>query len=170
MKLGTVKATVAMADKIGYIQAKSWQAAYKGIVPAEYLATFTSEKRADIFRKVMPARSEEFYLFSTHDQPSGMAILGKARDEDLPDTTGEISAIYFLPDAWGTGCSVPAIWFCLTRLRELGYAQVILWVLKDNPRARRFYEKAGFHFDGAIKEINIGKPLIELRYSFTFPS
>lgn len=170
MKLDTVRATVAMADKIGYIHAKSWQAAYKGIVPAEFLDTFTSEKRADIFRKVIPTRSEEFYLFSRDTQPIGMAILRKARDEDLPDTTGEISAIYFLPDSWGTGYSDQAISFCLTRLRELGCMQVILWVLEANQRACRFYEKSGFHFDGSKKEINIGKPLIEIRYSFTFPA
>lgn len=31
---------------------------------------------------------------------------------------------------------------------EKGYRCVILWVLEKNERARRFYEKAGFAFDG----------------------
>jgi RimJ/RimL family protein N-acetyltransferase len=30
-----------------------------------------------------------------------------------------------------------------------GYLSVTLWVLRDNRRARRFYERAGFAPDGA---------------------
>ena len=43
-----------------------------------------------------------------------------------------------------------------TRLR-------ILWVLKGNGRAIRFYEKCGFRFDGAEKTQTIGSPVTELR-------
>lgn len=33
-------------------------------------------------------------------------------------------------------------------MRELGSAHAVLWVLRDNPRARAFYEKAGWALTG----------------------
>jgi RimJ/RimL family protein N-acetyltransferase len=48
---------------------------------------------------------------------------------------------------------------------ELGYLQVTLWVLDGNARARRFYEAAGFHPDGAVEEDDrSGFALREVRY------
>jgi hypothetical protein len=36
-------------------------------------------------------------------------------------------------------------------LRQAGFADAGLWVLEDNPRARRFYEASGWAADGATK-------------------
>jgi ribosomal protein S18 acetylase RimI-like enzyme len=57
-------------------------------------------------------------------------------------------------------------------LRELGYSEVILWVLEDNPRARRFYEREGWALDGSRKDDEfLGVPVTEVRYrrSLTSP-
>jgi hypothetical protein len=41
----------------------------------------------------------------------------------------------------------------------------ILWVLDDNPRARRFYELAGWAADGTAREIELfGFRFPEVRY------
>ena len=37
---------------------------------------------------------------------------------------------------------------CEEFLRDEGFTSAVLWVLRDNPRARAFYEKAGWHFTG----------------------
>jgi len=50
-------------------------------------------------------------------------------------------------------------------LRESGYREVILWVLEDNPRARRFYEREGWALDGGRKEDEfLGVQVTEVRY------
>jgi RimJ/RimL family protein N-acetyltransferase len=42
---------------------------------------------------------------------------------------------------------------------------VTLWVLRDNERARRFYERAGWSFDGTEKEdVVAGATVTEVRY------
>jgi hypothetical protein len=42
---------------------------------------------------------------------------------------------------------------------------VALWVLRDNVRARRFYERAGFIADGTEKAADlVGHQLREVRY------
>lgn len=170
MRVEAVRVTLDMAEELSYVQAMSWQQAYKGIVPDDFLAAFTPERRAESFRKAFPTRAEEFYLFRADGKAVGMAILGKARDEDLTDKTGEIHAFYFLPEVWGKGYAAQAMSFCFARLKELGYRQVVLWVLEENPRACRFYEKTGFTFDGLRKEILLGKSLLEIRYSLSLPA
>ena len=37
-------------------------------------------------------------------------------------------------------------------LRTSGFATASLWVLEDNPRARRFYEREGWARDGGRRE------------------
>ncbi len=37
---------------------------------------------------------------------------------------------------------------CEEFLRDEGFTSAILWVLRDNPRARAFYEKVGWHSTG----------------------
>jgi hypothetical protein len=50
-------------------------------------------------------------------------------------------------------------------LRALGHEQAVLWVLEDNPRARRFYEIAGWSPDGNKRVLEIfGFDVTEVRY------
>lgn len=46
-----------------------------------------------------------------------------------------------------------------------GYRRIMLWVLRGNERAIRFYERAGFTLDGEEKQVLIGTPNVELRMS-----
>lgn len=159
-----VRAGLAHADDIGYVHAASWHTAYKGIVPDEFLSNFTPENRSAVFRRVIPTRPEEFYIAYVDDKPAGMVILGGSNGSDADDLTGEIGALYFLPDYWGKGYGRRLMDFAVGRLKELGFEKVSLWVLEDNLRARRFYEKYGYTWDGTKKEINLGRPLVEMRY------
>jgi ribosomal protein S18 acetylase RimI-like enzyme len=60
---------------------------------------------------------------------------------------------------------------CISFLRSEGYPSAWLWVLRDNPRARTFYEKAGWTFTGGEKlwygpqtASPIPEPLTEVQY------
>ena len=55
--------------------------------------------------------------------------------------------------------------FALAELKIAGYKETTIWVLKDNMRGRRFYEKNGFIIDGMEMELEFGKPLKCLRYA-----
>jgi len=52
----------------------------------------------------------------------------------------------------------------LARSVAAGYSTVTLWVLRDNRRARRFYERAGFVPDGATNVLTGLGGIRELRY------
>ncbi|MEV4532285.1 GNAT family N-acetyltransferase [Asanoa sp. NPDC049518] len=106
----------------------------------------------------------------------GFVTIGPYRNHqdrtDLDPTVGEVLAIYLEPDRIGTGVGRELMRAALTELGQRGYKQVRLWVLEDNHRSRRFYEKAGFTPDGerATYEVVVPSdgdrvPLPELRYS-----
>ncbi|MGI8696197.1 MAG: GNAT family N-acetyltransferase [Mycobacteriales bacterium] len=82
-----------------------------------------------------------------------------------PAGAGEVWAIYVLPECLSTGVGRALMDAGLTRLAEQQLDPVLLWVLRDNQRARRFYERAGFAADGATHEFQIdGAALPEVRY------
>ena len=79
---------------------------------------------------------------------------------------GELYAIYVRPRHWGTGVGRELIAAGEERLRELGHREAHLWVLDDNPRARRFYEAAGWSTDGTRRTIELfGMEIPEVRYT-----
>ncbi len=159
------RATVEDASVLGYIHACAWQAAYAGIVPAELLAAFTPEKRAAVFREVLPVGPEAYYLFQADGRPAGFASLHGSHEASAPAGLGEVYAIYFHPDFWGTPVTSWGLHFCVERLQALGYTHAAIWVLEANIRARKFYEKHGFQYDGNSQMLMLGKSLQEIRYS-----
>lgn len=163
-KFKILRATLDHANDIGYVTALSWQAAYKSIVPYEFLSKFTPEKRSKKFKKVMLTRLEEHYVAYLDKAPIGTLVIGAALDKDASKSIGEVGAIYLLPEFWGKGYGKRLMDFGVTRLKEMGYKAITLWVLEENQRARSFYEKYGYMLDGAKKEISLGKPLFEVRY------
>ena len=49
-----------------------------------------------------------------------------------------------------------------------GFRTATLWVLEDNPRARRFYEREGWQLDGGRREgRHLDAPTLEVRYRIT---
>jgi ribosomal protein S18 acetylase RimI-like enzyme len=52
----------------------------------------------------------------------------------------------------------------LERAGAAGYACISLWVLKDNPRARRFYERAGFRETGDSQALDDLGGVLEVKY------
>jgi RimJ/RimL family protein N-acetyltransferase len=50
-----------------------------------------------------------------------------------------------------------------------GYSSATLWVLEENPRARRFYEREGWIRNGERRcEEFLGVTVAEVRYRITF--
>lgn len=160
-----IKADQSHAPLLGQVHAAAWQAAYRGIVPDRILSAFTPSARTAVFRSAMADSPIEYYLFQVSGVSAGLALLSRSHEQALPDTVGELYAIYFHPDFWGTAVTCLGMDFCMNRLQALGFHRVNLWVLAQNTRARRFYEKYGFSPDGRSKEIELGTTLQELCYT-----
>ena len=151
---------------IARVHTVTWQAAYAHVFPEEALAAIDVAAREEMWRAAIeepPPRSATFVAERNGDVV-GFAGVGAARDEDVPGA-GRVYAIYVAPQAWGTGAGAALMARAEDALRQLGFEEAILWVLDDNPRARRFYERSGWVLDGAEQhEEFFGQTIREVRY------
>jgi ribosomal protein S18 acetylase RimI-like enzyme len=147
------------AEAVARVHVETWQAAYAHVLPREGLERLSGERtarRAELHRRSPPIVAE------ADGEIVGFVSVGPGND---PDSDGELYAIYVHPDHWGAGFGRQLVQAGEERLRELGHSHAILWVLEDNPRARRFYELAGWTADGTARPIEIfGLHVPEVRY------
>ena len=126
-----------------YVHWKSWQETYPGMMDEAYLASRTLEKcEEQAFRW-----RDNLLVAKDGERVVGFIGYGAAGDA-LPET-GEIFALYVLGEYAGQGVGTALMNAALDRLAA--YPRVVLWVLKENKRAIRFYDKCGFRPDGTEK-------------------
>jgi GNAT superfamily N-acetyltransferase len=78
---------------------------------------------------------------------------------------GELYALYLLPAWWSAGVGRALMTSALDALRGDRYRRVVLWVLADNARGRRFYGRAGFTLDGGTNILTGLGGVLEVRYA-----
>ncbi|MEV7169495.1 GNAT family N-acetyltransferase [Streptomyces sp. NPDC093224] len=168
----TVRAmTGADIEAVSAIRVTGWRTAYAGVVPRTWLERMTVEEDARERRRRFasaPAGVYDLVAVDAGGAVVGWACLGSGPDEGAGGTgtrTGELYALYVLPALVGSGVGRALIEAVHARARELGLGRLLLWVLDDNARARRFYERAGYAADGAVQADEYdGVSLPEVRY------
>ena len=141
---------------------RSWQAAYEHVFGAERLAGIDLSRRQAMWERALADAARDVFVFEEDGRV--VAFVGSFPSRDA-DAEGELGEIYALPEAWGRGVGHALMTACVAALQERGYADAILWVLDENPRARAFYAREGWALDGAEKtEHFLGVTVRELRY------
>ncbi len=160
---------------------RSWQVAYRGIVPDEYLDSIDEAERveqwAQILRGEVPVGNLPLPLNIVAEDDGevvGFANVGAFRQPDEgsetprveADAPGELWAMYVTPERWGTGAGGALMAATIDELRAKRYDPAYLWVLTDNDRARRFYERQGWVCDDVSTTLEVlGNEIAEIRYS-----
>ena len=162
-------ATPADVPAIAAVRIRSWQAAYRGSVPQDYLDALDVD--AEISRRQdRPLDGQHVAEAGRGPWSAGCTSgrTGPTRASRCPARpAARSSAIYALPEFWGRGVGRRLLAYGLGELRRLGLRPVLLWVLVANERARRFYERAGFHADGPVVGFEVGgATLPEMRYRY----
>ena len=149
------------------IRVRGWQRAYRHVFPAADLDALPIDPERWRSRILVPPAGWSTVVCEDDARVVGFASTGPSRDED---EFGEVYAIYVDPDAWSTGAGRALMRSAEAALAD-DYRAALLWVLEDNPRARNFYERAGFAPDGARKaEERFGVRAAEVRYRKDFTS
>jgi ribosomal protein S18 acetylase RimI-like enzyme len=152
------------------VHIETWQAAYKGQLPDEFLDGMTSQleqRTAWWERMIASAADRRWTQFVAEDADSivGFATCGPAEGDDADPHVGQVYAIYVHPRGWRKGIGRQLFERAAEVLREAGYSTAVLWVLGTNTRARRFYEAAGWQPDGGTRSETRGEVVLhEVRY------
>ena len=153
------------AAAIADVHVLTWKAAYEHVFDAERLAGIGERRRTQWEGWLADPRPDwRFFVAEEDGRVLGFAWVGDSRDEP---GKGELFAIYVLPDVWGSGAGSALMTTALEAL--CSYSSATLWVLEDNPRARRFYEREGWILDGGRRDEELlGMTVAEVRYRISF--
>lgn len=130
------------AKAIADIHVATWQAAYQGVIPDDFLKAMTFEKRLAYWREAIEFSDPQILVAVDADKVIGFVGFDRSRDAGTKSTVGEIWALYITPEHWRQGAGL-ALWDgARDGLKDEGCTQVTLWVLVANERALQFYEQA----------------------------
>ncbi|GAA4319853.1 GNAT family N-acetyltransferase [Streptomyces venetus] len=165
--------TLADCDRVAEIRVGGWQSAYRGLIPQSYLDGLSVREDAER-RRTHLTRSDgsvvNLVAEGTGGEITGWACHGPYRDGEALTPDAELYALYVHPDRVGQGVGRALLTESVTRCSAAGHDRMLLWVLQENSRARRFYERAGFHADGAAEPFEVqGVTVPEVRYARTLP-
>ena len=118
--------------------------------PSDAIRTRWSEASADAARRTLIAVSGE--------EPVGAACVSAEWLEGL----------YVVPERWGTGLADSLHDRALDIVRALGSARCHLWVLEENGRARRFYERRGWLENGETRVVEYPPNPLDIGYTLDF--
>jgi len=156
---------------MGDLHVRSWQVAYRGIVPDAILDGMSIDGRRESWAWAVaqgiadPSREARIWIVEAAGHVVGLATTRPCADADVRPGTGELHSIYLAPEAWSRGLGAALLSRAVEDLRGRGYAPLVLWVIEANARGRRFYERTGWRPDGARQPIDFdGVPVDEIRY------
>jgi GNAT superfamily N-acetyltransferase len=158
------RATPADARSIADVHVRTWQAAYRHAFPAEVLDGLSVDERESQWREILETSPGPVWVAEDDSRVLGFAGAGASRTEE---DVAELYAIYVLPDAWGSGTAHGLMHAVVDWFIAEEYTTAMLWVLDDNPRARRFYEREGWRRDGERVETVRGFDVREALYRLT---
>ncbi|MES5818913.1 GNAT family N-acetyltransferase [Streptomyces sp. RG80] len=165
--------TSADCTRVAEIRVRGWQSAYRGLMPQPYLdALDVAEEAAHRRDRFRQADAGVVNLVAEQGgEVVGWAALGPYRDGERHTPDAELYAIYVHPGHYGGGLGHALLQESVRRCAAAGHTRMYLWVLEGNTRARSFYERAGFHADGAEEPFEVaGVAVPEVRYVRELPS
>ena len=157
---------------MGSVQVRAWQAAYRGLMPDEYLDGLVPAEREAMWANAFdqPRHGQLIFVVEEGGAVRGFAAAGPEGMRAEETATGELYAINIDPSSWGRGLGGLLLRAVEGVLQGSGYLQAVLWVLPGNDRAISFYQRAGWTADGSEKEADaLGVAVREVRYRRQFP-
>lgn len=142
------EATRADAAAIARLHLDNWRIAYRGIVPDTTLDAITEESRFAHWDDVLATEDGAEFVYVAEDdggQIIGIASGGPELSGD-PQYRGELYVLHVRPETQGQGVGRALMRAVATRLAADGITTLLVWMLRENHPARRFYGAMGGHY------------------------
>ncbi len=143
-------AVAADAADIARIYIATWRATYHGIVPDRVLDDMDLGRETRDWRRTIARRDARHHVSVAErgeDGVVGFATFGAER-VGHGRRRGEIHTLYVLPRHQRGGHGRRLVADAAEQMLADGFGDAVLWVLKENQPARRFYERMGGDFGG----------------------
>jgi GNAT superfamily N-acetyltransferase len=141
---------------------RSWEVAYKDIIPADFIRE-KNATRLEQYKRIITDENANHYVIQKHGKTVGIMWIAPSPDDDMGNDCYDVHAVYLHPDYFRQGIGKQAMDFAFDKARSLGKTIITVWVLEENIDAIRFYEKCGFKPDGKSKPREYGKTLTLIR-------
>lgn len=156
------------AIAVANVHVRSWQVGYTHLLPKQYLESLNPADRATRY-DFSHSDITKPTTFVAVENNSIVGFVTIRTQSGRDNTIGELNALYVDPDHWGHGVGTQLLTFALEELTALDLEGAILWVLKGNTGAMRFYERQGWISDDHIRADYIwGIHIEEIRYRYSF--
>ena len=130
------------------VHALSWQASHRAFCTSAFTRLHTPERQASYLRSKMDGGSRIYLLVI--DEPVCIVSVTGNLIEDL----------YVLPERQNKGYGTELLQFAVAKCTD----RPTLWILENNVRAKRLYERLGFSETGRRKTIKNGLDEIQLSW------
>src|ERR671936_2052912 len=147
------------AAAIAQVHVASWRSTYRGLLPDDFLASLDEPAYTERWGRILAEPTSRVYVAADGPDVVGFASGGRERAGES-GYEGELYAIYVLRPSQGRGHGRRLVQAVVSGLRELGLEDMIVWVLRDNSGARKFYERLGGTYVRA-QPITIGSTLLQ---------
>jgi ribosomal protein S18 acetylase RimI-like enzyme len=139
------------AVDLARVHVEAWRETYPGILPQAYLDRMSMAAHARRWRSRL-MRSPEITLVA--ETPDGLVgyCSGDWSRALGPPGEAEITTLYVLRRAQRSGLGRRLMTATARALAARGATSLVIWVLRDNAGARRFYERLGGECDGRREE------------------
>jgi GNAT superfamily N-acetyltransferase len=154
------------AGSIAAVHVRTWQVAYRGLIPDEVLDGLSVPQRERTWRQSLTGEEHPAVYVAVEDTTvlGFCAVAAPSRDDDADAGVAEIGAIYVDPDVWRRGVGRALMSAALSDLATDGWRWVTLWVFAENWQARDFYAQFSFEPDGGeMTHARSGEKEIRLR-------
>ena len=142
----TVASDIEYADSLAYIMIAAWRSGFRGILPDTVIENYTAFPNVKaMFSQLLASDAGTMYLASLNEKPVGLLYWLDERG------CARIEALLTIPEVWGKGVSSALMNRALEDVKDAGYSAIHVWPFAKNHRARRFYEKHGFHSTDQIR-------------------
>lgn len=159
--------TNEIANLIAPLHARSWQSAYRGIMPDHFLDfVVEGERLAHWRRRVRELRdgNGEIFLARLNDEPVGFLCIEASELADTGIRGAYVNNLHVLPHLKRQGIGTALLEHGAVWARAQGYDSMFLFVYEDNTAARAFFRADGWHtVERMMSELPGGALAAELR-------
>ena len=157
---------------IANLHAESWRSSYRGILTKDYLENDVVRDRLGVWQKRYSGAAQKPMFTLVAESGSELSGFACVFPEEDAEYGSFLDNLHVSPGLTGRGIGRRLLSEAARRLVANGsHAGLYLWVIEQNQRARKFYERAGAEVVGsASNSMPDGQKVVAIRCYWNDPT